>query len=419
MADGFLPGQGDARTQKGLIADWPIWILLGAGWGFGLWAFFHLPSRVPMHWNIHGQVDRMGSPGEAAFLLPILATALYGLLLPRFWKSRYARENPMPDSVGRWMRGLPVALTVAFQVVLTFRPLSGSGALPKSVYLLMALFWVLLGNLMPRLEPNTWVGFRLPPTLESRDIWRATHRFAGRVFVVMGLIQVIGCWLPEPWAMVLTGAGLVLVPGIPIIHAYRLRRSVRPAQPKRPQTSAPSDLGIAPPLFSPFDLLGVAGIVCLGVLAVLWPIQDSVSWLIFSVPFFAWLILALETLWLPPGETRRACVATRGWVVLGLAVAAGLALFGDHTAIWRIFAGIAALLFCGLAGQSLALKSATPEARGVWGEGALFWDLHDPRIFTPKFIGTGWNCNFARVGSWILLLSMLGMCFLPGFSTRP
>jgi uncharacterized membrane protein len=45
------------------------------------WSWSQLPHRLPVHWNLQGQVDRWGSKFEGLLLLPIIALGLYLLML--------------------------------------------------------------------------------------------------------------------------------------------------------------------------------------------------------------------------------------------------------------------------------------------------------------------------------------------------
>jgi uncharacterized membrane protein len=55
----------------------------------------------------------------------------------------------------------------------------------------IGLFLIVLGNLLPRARPNWFVGIRTPWTLSSDRVWEKTHRLAGYVFVVAGIIVTI------------------------------------------------------------------------------------------------------------------------------------------------------------------------------------------------------------------------------------
>jgi uncharacterized membrane protein len=83
-----------------------------------------------------------------------------------------------------------------------------------------------MGNVMGKVRRNFWVGIRTPWTLASERVWNATHRFAGKAMVlvgVAGLIVGLGSELYWAWlAMIL--AGLLSPVLYSLIYYKRLER---------------------------------------------------------------------------------------------------------------------------------------------------------------------------------------------------
>lgn len=48
-----------------------------------------------------------------------------------------------------------------------------------------------IGNYMPKLKQNYTIGIKVPWTLNSEENWNMTHRMAGKVYVVAGVISII------------------------------------------------------------------------------------------------------------------------------------------------------------------------------------------------------------------------------------
>ena len=44
---------------------------------------------------------------------------------------------------------------------------------------------------MPKLKQNYTIGIKVPWTLNSEETWNMTHRMAGKVYVVAGVISII------------------------------------------------------------------------------------------------------------------------------------------------------------------------------------------------------------------------------------
>ena len=53
-------------------------------------------------------------------------------------------------------------------------------------------FFAILGNFLPKLRQNYTIGIKLPWTLASEENWNKTHRLAGYLWVVCGLIILFG-----------------------------------------------------------------------------------------------------------------------------------------------------------------------------------------------------------------------------------
>ena len=62
------------------------------------------------------------------------------------------------------------------------------------LWILMLLFSVSffgIGNYLPVVGKNKLLGIRTPYTLQNDSCWKITHRFAGRLWVVSGLLWTI------------------------------------------------------------------------------------------------------------------------------------------------------------------------------------------------------------------------------------
>ena len=85
----------------------------------------------------------------------------------------------------------------------------------------VALMIVVLGNLMSTLRPNYFVGIRTPWTLEDESVWKSTHRLAGKLWVMVGLL-LLPASIMLPWTafsyVLLIGVALMV--GYPVIYSF-------------------------------------------------------------------------------------------------------------------------------------------------------------------------------------------------------
>ncbi len=214
-----VPG-GDRDIRR----EWPAWLLVAGLWGGSLWVKGQLPARTPVHWNFRGEVDGWGSPLMAALMLPILATVTYLIILAYDWgRFDFKAARAMSQATTRQIRLLVLLLMAGLQGLILRAVMNGGQLRSSWIMMVIFLFFVGFGNLMPRLEPNAWAGIRIPPTLESREVWKRTHRVGGRWFIAVGLIGMPFSLLPEPLANFLTFPLILLPVMVSMVYAYWLR----------------------------------------------------------------------------------------------------------------------------------------------------------------------------------------------------
>jgi uncharacterized membrane protein len=206
-------------------------VLLAAMWVAAAIVYPRLPGRIPTHWNVRGQVDAWG--GRAwAFLFPAVATGMVLLateVLPRI-DPRRANWEKFRDVLylivnlivlfTAWMMALSLGMGLGWKVDLT-----------RALMVGMGLFLAALGNYLPRIRSNWWLGIRTPWTLESERVWRETHRVGGRMFVGAGLLAAAAGFLPQPFCVVIPIAAIAVATLVPVVYSYVVFRREAAGRP--------------------------------------------------------------------------------------------------------------------------------------------------------------------------------------------
>ena len=55
----------------------------------------------------------------------------------------------------------------------------------------MGLILIVVGNYLPKARQNYTIGIRIPWTLASEENWNRTHRLAGYLWVIGGILMII------------------------------------------------------------------------------------------------------------------------------------------------------------------------------------------------------------------------------------
>ncbi len=187
-------------------------------------AWPHLPARMAVHWNADFQVDRWGRRLPAAGSFPAMALAFW-LLLPLLRRLDPRRANYERFDATFWIVvNLLVLLLAGMEVAVVGFNLGWPVDMQRVVLGLLGLLFMAIGNYMPRVRSNWWMGIRTPWTLSSDAVWRETHRVGGRTFVLGGLVTIVAAFLPRavaPWVALM---GLVVGGFVPVVYSYVLWR---------------------------------------------------------------------------------------------------------------------------------------------------------------------------------------------------
>jgi uncharacterized membrane protein len=199
-------------------------------WVFALAVYGRLPARMASHWNLRGEVDGwMGR--EGAFLFPAIAVAMMGLMwvLPRLDPRRRHIEHFRDD--WRLMVNLLVCFFAVMEVATLGHALGWPVDVDRVVLASVGLMLAGIGNYLPRVRSNWFMGIRTPWTMDNERVWRATHRLGGRVFVAAGLVMAASVLLPpvlRGWIIGCVVAAAVVVPVVYSCVAWHRDAAGRP-----------------------------------------------------------------------------------------------------------------------------------------------------------------------------------------------
>jgi uncharacterized membrane protein len=157
-----------------------------------LYFYPRLPDPMPSHYGFDGKADDFSPTGTFILLYLSRCVGVYLLitfipLIDPFWKKIQNKYN-----IFLIMRDCAMFFFLFFYIVILLS--AKAGHLHQSVFGVgIGLFFVLLGNYLPRLPRNFFFGIRSPWTLASEEVWRRTHVLGGWLFVLGGLLIVLLC----------------------------------------------------------------------------------------------------------------------------------------------------------------------------------------------------------------------------------
>ena len=204
--------------------EWPHWLLIAGMFAMAAAAWGGAPERIPVHWGLAGNVDRYGGRFEGLLAIPLLAVAIYALmiLLPRLDPGR-ANYAAFGSVYGVMRLALTTVLAACYGLVQLW--IHGIHArIEVWMPLIVGALFIVVGDLLGKVRPNWFVGIRTPWTLSSKLAWTGTHRAGRWVFLLMGLMTMSCAVLRSAWAVfTMAGVGLAGLLGL-TVYSYVLWR---------------------------------------------------------------------------------------------------------------------------------------------------------------------------------------------------
>ncbi len=212
--------------MKTFLRELPLIAIILIPFAYLWYLWGTLPERVPVHWNIEGNVDRYGSKSELLLIPIFLPVLIYVILL----------VVPVIDpkkkiaAMGVKYHNLKFVLTAfmsALAVVILYTTAHQAVAHTNVFLLCIGILYLLLGNYFKTIRANYFIGIRTPWTLENEEVWKKTHALGGKLWFGGGLIIVLSSIFLNARInfvvfMIVTGI-LVL---IPIVYSYVAFRNV-------------------------------------------------------------------------------------------------------------------------------------------------------------------------------------------------
>ena len=179
-----------------------------------------LPEKVPMHWNIKGEIDRYGEKVELIIIpifLPLLVYIIF-LVVPKIDPKN--RLNKMGNKL-QTIKFLLTTLMSILALFIIYTAKNESFTNPNYMVLIIGVLYIVLGNYFKTLKANYFIGIRTPWTLEKETVWKKTHELGGKLWFIGGIIVVIASLiLPKEtnFTVFLIITGIITI--IPIVYSY-------------------------------------------------------------------------------------------------------------------------------------------------------------------------------------------------------
>jgi len=179
-----------------------------------------LPEQIPTHFDLSGNPNGWSDKNGLIYLLASLGIGTYLLMLfiPRFDPKKKIQQ------MGDKYYSIRLLMTFFMTLISIYILYTGNGNKLNPGYLigLIGAFDTVFGNYLQTVKPNYFIGIRTPWTLENEQTWRNTHRLAGRMWMLGGLLIVIMSFaLSSNFTLgILFAIITLIIVLVPIIYSY-------------------------------------------------------------------------------------------------------------------------------------------------------------------------------------------------------
>lgn len=194
--------------------NWKIWVVTIVSLLLAIIVFPKLPEIIPVHFDATGVPDRYGSRWSI-FIFPGIN------LIMTILTEGLKRIDPKTEAYLKFEKQyynvmfVVTLLMLGVQVITLSYVFGYEINISRIMPLILGSLLIYIGNVMPKFKHNYFVGIKTSWTLASETVWYHTHRLAGKLWVISGLVMLLLVLLPlefTVWGIMALVFIMVLVP---------------------------------------------------------------------------------------------------------------------------------------------------------------------------------------------------------------
>ena len=180
----------------------------------GVFFWNRLPDMMATHFGTNNMANGYSSKVFAVFGIPLICLAvLWAGAFVIAHDPRKQNITPKMFTLGLWIAPI-ISLVVAATMYLI-----NLGYPVNSSYvgeLFVSVVLIVIGNYMPKARQNYTIGIKLPWTLANEENWNRTHRFAGYLWMICGILMLVLtlCKALQPGWMIAVFAIIIIIPSV-------------------------------------------------------------------------------------------------------------------------------------------------------------------------------------------------------------
>jgi len=183
-----------------------------------------LPQQIPIHFDTNGNADGFTDKFYYIFF-PSLMAAIN--VITNIGLNTDPKRESSPSivrSLGKWI--VPVLSCVIVSMTM-LQVLGVDVRFEIIIPMVVGVLFIVMGNYMPKCKQSYTVGIKIPWTLNDEENWNKTHRFAGFLWVLGGIVFIIGAFFKITYIII---GVLIVITIVPMIYSFLLYRKKEKAR---------------------------------------------------------------------------------------------------------------------------------------------------------------------------------------------
>ena len=201
------------KKNRAVLIITSIIILIPMLAGVILWD--RLPDVIATHFGVGNEADGWSSKGFTVFGLPLIMLALQWVCV--FATLADPKKQNISPTMFRLVLWIIPAISVIIMTVIYAMALEVIVNVGMVCVILVGVMSTVLGNYMPKCRQSYTMGYKLLWTLNDEGNWNATHRFAGWMMTIGGVVLLV----TSPFGILWISLPVMIVTAFaPVVYSF-------------------------------------------------------------------------------------------------------------------------------------------------------------------------------------------------------
>ncbi len=159
----------------------------------GVLLWDQLPDQMASHWDVNDQVNGYMPKFWGVFMMPLVTLGMFVLFLV------VPNIDPLKANIAEFRDTFNLFITFIVGFMIYIHALTllwnlgyTNLGIGKAMLPAMGLLFIVIGSLLRKAKRNWFIGIRTPWTLSSDSVWNETHRLGSVLFMISGVLALIG-----------------------------------------------------------------------------------------------------------------------------------------------------------------------------------------------------------------------------------